>query len=91
MKPVEFPAVNLRIAENQEEYQTLPVYVKKGPAVEMIVKIEVSDEEADKIKRTGTIWASILTFGKSVLPFYLTADELEVFTDTALPNGVTPR
>jgi hypothetical protein len=30
MKAIEFPAVNVRFAENQEQYETLPAHITGG-------------------------------------------------------------
>ncbi len=68
MKAIEFNEVNLRIAENQDEYQTLPVH-KHGDDVGTVTAcFELDDGEIEQVKSYGTIWLSFLTFGRSFQP-----------------------
>ena len=70
MKPIEFKEVNVRIAENQEEYQTLPaLYEPKEGS--MTFCFELSQEEKDRIAETGEMWFKVLTFGKPLQPIQM--------------------
>lgn len=77
MKAVEFDEVNLRIAEEQEEYQTLPAHVnpKEGS---ITCCFELSDEEKAEIAKTGKVWLKVYTFMKPLQPIYPTVDKSEV-------------
>lgn len=68
MKAIEFPEVNLRIAENQEEYETLPVYAKideesNGYFNQVTMCFELDDEERRQVAETGQIWHTVLVPG----------------------------
>lgn len=69
MKAIEFDEVNIRIAEHQEEYETLPVFVDgKNPAVPAIMCFKLNDEERKQVLETGNIWLTVLTFGHNFQP-----------------------
>lgn len=69
MTATEFPEVNLRIAENQEEYETLPVRIDlEDPQHEAIMCFKLDDAEIKQVLETGEIWISVLTFGKPFQP-----------------------
>ena len=56
MKAIEFPEVNVRIAENQPEYETLPVHVKTNKdfgMYQVTACFELSEEEKKQIAETG--------------------------------------
>lgn len=63
----EFNEVNVRIAENQEEYETLPVFhdPKEGSVT---MCFEANDAEKAEIAKTGKIWIKILTFNNPLQP-----------------------
>lgn len=69
MKAIEFKEVNIRIAENQEEYQTLPVFADTtDPAVPVTMCFELDDEERKQVAETGHVWLTVLTFGQHFHP-----------------------
>lgn len=69
MKAVDFKDVNLRIAENQEEYETLPVYVNRNHAsTPTTMCFELSEKEKKQVAETGKIWLTVLTFGNNFHP-----------------------
>lgn len=69
MKAIEFPAVNVRIAEHQDEYETLPVYVEPdNPQTPMTMCFELDEAERKQVLETGKIWLTILTFGQRFHP-----------------------
>lgn len=67
MKSVEFEEVNIRIAENQPEYETLPAYhdPKEGS---LTFCFELSNEELEQVGKTGKIWIKQLTFNGPMQP-----------------------
>lgn len=79
MKAIEFPEVNLRIAENQPQYETLPVNVKpdeesNGYFTQVTMCFELNPEEWKVVAETGQIWFTILqTSGDNFHPIRLTA------------------
>jgi hypothetical protein len=65
MKAIEFPEVNVRIAENQEEYETIPVYIRpdletKGYFSQATACFELDQQERAEVAETGQIWLTIL-------------------------------
>lgn len=77
MTAKEFPEVNVRIAENQPQYETLPAHFNKKEG-SMTFCFQLNKEEIDEIQRTGCIWFKQLTFGKPMNPIAMavTKDEL---------------
>ena len=63
MKAIEFSGVNLRIAEHQPEYETLPANVQPdhlGIGLQVTMCFELDDEDKKQIAETGQIWLQIL-------------------------------
>jgi len=63
MKAIEFPEVNLRIAENQPEYETLPVCVVstgQNGSVQITMCFELDENERKQVAETGQIWHTVL-------------------------------
>jgi len=80
MKPVSpvIPHENLKeiiVAENQDEYQNLPV-AYCGPPNEgvAVCRWELSDRDIELIRSTKSIWCYIWTFGKPFNPMLLQVD-----------------
>lgn len=82
MKAIEFKGVNLRIAENQEEYQTLPVFVDTtDPAVPVTMCFELDDEERQQVAETGHVWLTVLTFGQHFHPIAMSCLKSDFVTE----------
>lgn len=79
MKPVKFKEVNKIYAENQREYNPLPVLEVEGIAVSCW---RVSFFEAVRILLTRKIWHSQQTFGQHLQPIYKTTKKREVIIPT---------
>lgn len=74
-KPVEFPGVNVVFAKDQPEYIPLPAMkVQNDPQGLVITKWQLSPEELERVKETGTIHLSMLTFNQPLQPVLLTVD-----------------
>ncbi len=67
MEFIEFNGMNVRIAEDQPEYGTIPAYhdPKKGSVTFVM---QFSKEEIDIIKRTGKVLLQQFTGGKPMQP-----------------------
>jgi len=61
MNPVDFPQVNAQIAENQEEYHTLPSFTSK---VETISCWKLTWFERLKVFLFGRLWLRQMNFGQ---------------------------
>lgn len=69
MKAIEFPEVNVRIAENQQQYETLPVYIDtEDPTTPTTMCIRLDHEEIKQVAETGLIWLTTLTFMQQFHP-----------------------
>ncbi|PKP11977.1 MAG: hypothetical protein CVU09_00315 [Bacteroidetes bacterium HGW-Bacteroidetes-4] len=71
MKAIEFPQVNVRIAENQPEYETLPALVSSEPEGRITTCFQLSDEELKEIALTGKLWHLQLAFHQPMQPIAL--------------------
>lgn len=72
MHITDFPQSNLRLAEDQPEYQTLFVHVAEEIAgIPYYFRFGLDDHEIAEIIRTKAVWGSQLTFGKKFNPMFL--------------------
>jgi hypothetical protein len=62
-----FPQVNIEIAKNQPEYNTLPAFYNPEDGTTTFC-FELELEEIQQIARTGKIWIQQLTFGQKMQP-----------------------
>ncbi|MEL7586628.1 MAG: hypothetical protein AAGU19_07925 [Prolixibacteraceae bacterium] len=63
MKAIEFPEVNVRIAANQPEYETLPAHMeglKDTGWRKVTVCFYLDPEERKQVIETGQIWQTII-------------------------------
>ena len=67
MKSIEFKGHNVKIAEDQPQYATLPALFNKQEG-SMTFCFELDDAELEQVKKTGKIWIKQLTFGKAMQP-----------------------
>lgn len=81
MKAIEFNEQNVKIAENQEEYLTLPAHVTENGDVYCCM--ELNEKDIEMIKKNGKIWLNFKTFGKSLQPFNLSFSE-SIFKDGSM-------
>jgi len=82
MKAVEFPEVNVRIAEHQPQYETLPVYVNTNTdECEVTMCFELDEYERKQVTETGKIWLTVLTFGNNFQPIGMSCLKPEGMTD----------
>ena len=78
MKAIEFKEVNVRIAENQDEYATLPAHFNKEEG-SLTFCFKLTEDEINRIKATDEIWFKMLTFGKPMQPVMLSTLKEEMF------------
>ncbi|MEA4821904.1 MAG: hypothetical protein VB122_06760 [Erysipelotrichales bacterium] len=69
---------NVKFAENQNEYPTLPAHVFPNGVV--ACTLELTDEEIEEIVKTKKVYLSMLTFNKPLQPFFVTGQQ-ETFKD----------
>lgn len=79
MKSIEFEDVNVRFAENQEEYQTLPA-LRVGDDCDTIITCwGLSFMERLRLLFTGRIWMSEKNFHNDLTPRFFSTKRKEVY------------
>lgn len=68
MNTIKFPEQNKVYAENQPEYNPLPVYDRKNETGEQVSCWHLTWKERFKLLITGKIWLSVLTFNQALQP-----------------------
>lgn len=63
--------INVKIAENQKQYSTLPANYASGLTA---FAFELSEEDIEKILKHKRIYISLLTFGKPMNPINIAVD-----------------
>lgn len=72
MRPIKFPQQTHTLAENQPQYEPLPVHIDTtDPATPMTCCFQLSPEELAEINATGQLWYAQLTFGEAFQPVRL--------------------
>lgn len=78
MKPITFDQANVKIAENQEEYMTLPAHHSEDTEGIVTCCWELTPEEIEQVKETGKIYLQMWTFNNPLQPIMLhTSNPLE--------------
>ncbi len=77
MKAIEFEEVNLKVAEHQEEYVTLPVLHDPNKGT-VTCCWELSDEEIGILKETKKIYHTQIIGNDKMQPIYTTVHKGEV-------------
>ena len=80
MKPIDFKERNVMIAEDQDEYLTLPAL--KFQTGETVSCWKLNFIERIKVLITGKVWHSVLNFDKPVTPVFLTVRRKSVYSLT---------
>lgn len=81
MTQANFPEVNKVLAENQPEYQKLPVFhdVESG---QIICAYKLNFRDKVRILFGGKVWVSVLTFNRGFQPIFLTTKKSDVLITT---------
>ena len=80
MEPMNFKDAKCVYGANQLEYQPLPAQqVGKAATGQIITCWQLSSDELEKVKETGLIWLSVLTFGGPLQPVLLTAEKPGIY------------
>lgn len=78
MKHVDFEKSNLKIGEDQEQYNTLYVHSSGDEHGTVTAKWEFSDEDKEKIANGEGLYLQVMTFGGPFLPVLLQVGEPEL-------------
>ena len=74
MRAIEFEQVTNRLAEDQPEYETLPVHITNDENREFTCCFELNKAEIDEIVKTGKLWYTQLTFGNLFQPIRMSTE-----------------
>ncbi len=77
MKAVEFEEVNLRIAEHQEEFITLPVFHNPDEG-SITFCFKLTQDEVNRIRATDEIWFKMYTSNRPMQPIMLSTNKEEL-------------
>ncbi|NCU30370.1 hypothetical protein EOM57_01045 [Candidatus Saccharibacteria bacterium] len=66
--------VNVKIAESQDEYQTIHANRAPGPYGLITFAVEMSEEEIEQFQKSGRLYVQLLTFGGSMQPIIISTD-----------------
>lgn len=83
MKAIYFPEVNVEIAKNQPEYNTLPAYISNEGV--MVTCFEFTDEEIQNIIKNKKIWVQVLMGNNRLQPFSLIP--VKNYFESVITNG----
>lgn len=73
MKAIEFPGCNRKVAEKQDEYNTLPAFVAPNdPDGRIICCYELDEKELKVIQKTGKVYLMLMTFNHPLQPINMT-------------------
>jgi hypothetical protein len=68
-----FKQTNVMIAEKQPQYETLPAHIHGiNPEFPVTMSFKLNEEEIRQIIETGTIYITVLTFGKKLQAIVMT-------------------
>jgi hypothetical protein len=65
MKPIEFPLMNCKVSENQDEYITLPAFQDESYTISCW---QFTWKERLRFLLTGKLWTLLMNFGGPVQP-----------------------
>jgi len=76
MKNITFPEANIKIAENQEQYNTVHAFHQpKDQGGSITMCFELTDEEVKEISKTKKLWIKQLTFNGPMTPIALSVNK----------------
>ena len=74
----EFDEVNVRIAENQDEYETLPAFCNTQEGTAMVC-FELDEDEKKQVTETGLIYMKVLTGNGKLQPIAMSVIKDDLF------------
>lgn len=87
MKPIKFPGHNIVLAEDQPEYQPLPVHRQGNAEGKCVYVWELTDEEIETLKQTKKLYLKQLTFNQLFQPILPTVHQADVLNDDEIAWG----
>ncbi len=79
MEPILFKGANVVYGASQPEYKPLVAERRPGNSGEIVTCWKLSPEELERVKETGVIWLSMLTFNQPLQPVLLSVDKPEPY------------
>jgi hypothetical protein len=87
MKPIKFDGHNIVLAEDQPEYQPLPVHRQFNQDGKCVFVWELTDEEIEVLKQTKKMYVCQLTFNQLFQPILPTVNQADVLNDDEIAWG----
>ncbi|MBO0947346.1 hypothetical protein [Fibrella forsythiae] len=79
LEATDFPERNMKLAEHQPEYKTLPALYLREPYGQFITCWALTPWQRVRLLRTGKLWASQLTWKDQFQPITFTTDSRDLF------------
>jgi len=81
MKSKRFDEVNIEVAKNQPQYETIFANIDYSQPMTLPVTacFELTEAEIEDIKRDGVLWLTQLTFGRNYMPILLSTIKPKMF------------
>lgn len=80
MEAKEFDQVNVRIAEHQEEFQTVPAFIDYDQGT-VAYCMELTEQERQCIYATGELWVLQKTYGEPMQPMFFTVRKEDIINE----------
>ena len=76
MKNINFPEVNQKIGENQEQYEIVHAFHRpKDQGGSITMCFELTDGEIKELVKSKKLWIKMLTFGNTSVAFALSINK----------------
>ena len=82
MKAVKFKEVNMTFAENQDQYNSLPVLKYTDKEGSVVSCFQLTWGERFRIFFNGKMWLMLLTFHKPLTPIFMTTKKSDVIDES---------
>lgn len=79
MKAIDWPDSNVKFAENQDEYKTLPALRLGGDDDIVITKYKLNIIERIRVLFLGVVWMSEMNFNRPLTPRYLSTRRKDMY------------
>ena len=91
MNPIEFPEQNSIYRKDQKGVQPLPAHKADDPNVTVVTCWELSDEELERVNKSGVIYLTQMTGGKPLQPVFVTGKKDDIFEEQEADLKVEPK
>jgi hypothetical protein len=82
-----FEHLEIPVAEDQEEYETLPMLPLNDKNQNILTRWKFTPEELEFIAKNGYVHVYTMTFGHKIQPMYVSAEEIKLGTRSKDDEG----